>query len=181
MNAHFESINRMHWSSFLIRKWRWNYFYSGKFKKIEMLKTIEQNCISKRLINNFKSLLLVIASAQKSYCSGQGSLIGLLAQRSASSINVILTISYGGVVRDPNSVDDSLIKKIIVWIVANWLITMLEQKIKDELVKLSSVHQIVAKHFLDPERHLVSLSMTAQVLVTDNDFYQYLVTNIAST
>ena len=58
---------------------------------------------------------------------------------------------------------------------------MLEQKIKDELVKLSSVHQIVAKHFLDPERHLVSLSMTAQVLVTDYDFYQYLVTNIAST
>ena len=39
---------------------------------------------------------------------------------------------------------------------------MLEQKIKDELVKLSSVHQIVAKHFLDPEHHLVSISLTTQ-------------------
>ena len=37
---------------------------------------------------------------------------------------------------------------------------MLEIKIKYELVKVLSVHQIVVKHFLDHEHHLVSFVAT---------------------
>ena len=33
MNAHFQSINKMQKSSFVISKWRLNYFYQGNFFK----------------------------------------------------------------------------------------------------------------------------------------------------
>ena len=47
---------------------------------------------------------------------------------------------------------------------------MLEIKIKYELVKVLSVHQIVVKHFLDHEHHLVSFVATKNLQRFGDDY-----------
>ena len=58
---------------------------------------------------------------------------------------------------------------------------MLEIKIKYELVKVLSVHQIVVKHFLDHEHHLVSFVATKQHSVSETNIHGTLSPNFFTT